>query len=195
MRVLLNALDSEWFPVSTGIPPRSFSEPILFTTDINNLETWKSKFTISNFGNNTKISRRADSQIIQNYLYQIVHWSEIWHISFSLNKCKVMYARSRNSVHTYNISRRTLLLKGFVQLDNEFWNYSVWETISEGILPDKYAVPRFNDLSFPLYFLIKLVIRMTFSAYSMQRRGDYGVMNLMWGYSRCAFFRQLLTDA
>ncbi len=55
-----------------------------------------------------KALTRADCDIIQKDLDQVVQWSEKWQMPFHLSKCKAMHIGARNSNHVYNMSGNLL---------------------------------------------------------------------------------------
>ena len=110
-RVLLNGKDSEWLPVTSGVPQGSVLGPILFIIYINDLEVGL-KSSISKFADDTKVGGKAlttaDCEIIQNDINQIIKWSEKWQMSFNPDKCKVMHVGSRNSNFSYKMQGKPL---------------------------------------------------------------------------------------
>ena len=105
-RVLLNGQDSEWLPVTSGVPKGAVLGLILFILYINDLGTGLSTF-ISKFADDTKVGGKAlttaDCEIIQKDLDSITQWSEKWQMPFNHDKCKVMHIGSSNSEYAYNM--------------------------------------------------------------------------------------------
>ena len=133
-RVLLNGEDSQWLPVSSGVPQGSVLGPILFIVYINDLEIGL-KSTVSKFADDTKVGGKvlttADCENIQRDLDRIVQWSEKWQMPFNVDKCKVMHVGPRNIKHTYNMAGRPLQV---VQEESD-----LGITISNDLKPTKHC--------------------------------------------------------
>jgi len=85
--------------------------PVLFLIFINDLDS-KILNKILKFTDDTKLFGKAnmadDRECLQKDLNTLFEWSEIWQMSFNINKCKVMHLEGRNCKHVYQLDRKDL---------------------------------------------------------------------------------------
>ena len=78
----------------SGIPQGSVLGPVLFLVFIDDLEEGLMSDVLK-FADDTKIFRRVDSdedrEALQRDLDGLAKWSEVWQMSFNVDKCKVMH--------------------------------------------------------------------------------------------------------
>jgi exonuclease III len=105
-RVTLNGSDSEWLPVTSGVPQGSILGPLLFILYINDLPDILSHNTLcAIFADDTKIYRHINSHqdhlILQRDINNIHNWSTKWGLTFNENKCTVISLRRNNNPNEY----------------------------------------------------------------------------------------------
>ncbi len=104
--VVLNGEASDWVEVTSSVPQGSVLGPTLFTIYINDL---KSDLTskVAKFADDTKLGSKAscveDCNRIQEDLNTLHNWSQMWQMSFNVEKCKVMHIGDSNPRFKYNI--------------------------------------------------------------------------------------------
>jgi len=110
-RVCINGKFSDWKPVTSGVPQGSVLRPVLFLIFINDLDA-KILSKILKFADDTKLFGNANMAAIREFkqkdLDSLFKWSEIWQMSFNIDKCKVMHLGSRNCRHVYQLDRKDL---------------------------------------------------------------------------------------
>ena len=101
-KVNVNGEFSEWQPITSGIPQGSVLGPVLFIIYINDLPD-KLKSMCKIFADDSKIYRsiqdEVDQDIIQEDLFEICDWTDIWLLRISIPKCKAIqygYIRYEN---------------------------------------------------------------------------------------------------
>jgi hypothetical protein len=105
-RVTLNGAESEWLPVTSGVPQGSILGPLLFILYINDLPDLLSPNTLcAIFADDTKIYRHINSHqdhiILQRDINNIHHWSTIWGLTFNKNKCTIISLKRNNNPNEY----------------------------------------------------------------------------------------------
>jgi len=84
---------------------------ILFVIFINDLPDAVTS-TTNIFADYTKLFRAIrgseDREKLQNYLNQLVKWSERWQLGFIENKCKVFHLTNSNHIHIYEMNGAAL---------------------------------------------------------------------------------------
>ena len=93
-KVVLNGEESDWVPVTSGVPQGSVLGPVLFVIFINDLDDgivnriWK-------FADDTKVLAKVNCQKditdLQEDVKKLVSWSEKWQMEFNVEKCKIMH--------------------------------------------------------------------------------------------------------
>uniref|UniRef100_A0A8C5LXA5 Reverse transcriptase domain-containing protein n=1 Tax=Leptobrachium leishanense TaxID=445787 RepID=A0A8C5LXA5_9ANUR len=105
-RVVVNGVYSAQGLVTSGVPQGSVLGPILFNIFISDIaEGINGKVCI--FADDTKICNRVDvpggiSQMT-NDLGKLKKWSELWQLSFNVDKCKIMHLGRKNPRAEYRI--------------------------------------------------------------------------------------------
>ena len=94
-RVVLEGINSDWLPVTSGVPQGSIFGPIMFILYSNDLGSSLSPGTsIALYADDAKIFRHIysleDCRILQTDLQQLEKWSKNWKLNFNTDKCKVM---------------------------------------------------------------------------------------------------------
>ncbi len=98
-RVVISGTDSDWAPVTSGVPQGSVLGPVLFIIYINDIDVRLNNF-ISKFADDTKIGNSIisdhDRMSLQEDLRKISDWSERWempHLASRHKKLKKMNTR------------------------------------------------------------------------------------------------------
>uniref|UniRef100_A0A8C5R0U2 Reverse transcriptase domain-containing protein n=1 Tax=Leptobrachium leishanense TaxID=445787 RepID=A0A8C5R0U2_9ANUR len=105
-RVVVNGVYSAQGLVTSGVPQGSVLGPILFNIFISDIaEGINGKVCL--FAEDTKICNRVDvpggiSQMT-NDLGKLKKWSELWQLSFNVDKCKIMHLGRKNPRAEYRI--------------------------------------------------------------------------------------------
>ena len=91
--VVINGINSEKIPVSSGVPQGSVLGPILFLAYINDLpEQVKSRVRL--FADDTAlylaISSTTESEVLQTDLASLEQWEKMWDMQFNPSKCQVL---------------------------------------------------------------------------------------------------------
>ena len=91
--VVINGINSEKIPVSSGVPQGSVLGPILFLAYINDLpEQVKSRVRL--FADDTAlylaISSTTESEVLQTDLAILEQWEKMWDMQFNPSKCQVL---------------------------------------------------------------------------------------------------------
>ncbi len=98
-RVVINAIASDWAPVTSGVPQGSVLGPVLFLIYINDIDVRLNNF-ISKFADDTKIGNSIitdhDRMRLQEDLRKISEWSQRWDMPFNVNKCHILQVGTRN---------------------------------------------------------------------------------------------------
>ncbi len=106
-RVRVNKEVSPETEVLSGIPQGSILGPVLFTIFINDLPDCI-ETTCKIFADDTKIyDISSNCTNIQNDLYKLQEWSDLWNLYFNVSKCKVMYIGKNNPETKYNMKLDT----------------------------------------------------------------------------------------
>ena len=92
-QVAINGEKSTWSKVTSGIPQGSVLSPLLFVIFINDLPNVAKSDTYL-FADDTKIyniiSKKEDTEQLQNDLNKLSDWSDTWLLRFHPEKCKHM---------------------------------------------------------------------------------------------------------
>jgi len=101
-RVCLHGDYSGWRIVWSGFPQGSVLGPVLFLIFINDLDCGIIS-SILKSADDTKlistVNNQADSEVLQEDLYTLSNWSNIWQMVFNVDKCKVMHV-GRTNIHS-----------------------------------------------------------------------------------------------
>ena len=96
-RVVLNGKESEWLPVTSGVPQGSVLGPTCFVIFINDLDEVLNLVDgfVYKFADDTKYGRiicdESDQVKMQNDINRLLEWADRWQMSFNGLKCKIMY--------------------------------------------------------------------------------------------------------
>lgn len=116
-RVVVDAISSDWLPVTSGVPQGSILGPLLFLVFINDIScsiTHESKLGL--FADDSKLYRAIVSNRCASLLQADLDNSNTWcdnnGMSFSTNKWKVLHKSKRTprerEKHTYHLDGQTL---------------------------------------------------------------------------------------
>ena len=102
--VVINGINSDEVPVSSGVPQGSVLGPILFLAYIDNLpEPVKSRIKL--FADDTAmylaISSNTEGQFLQTDLTCLEQWDKMWDMQFNPSKCQVIIHITRKG-NPYN---------------------------------------------------------------------------------------------
>ena len=92
--VVINGINSDEVPVSSGVPQGSVLGPILFLAYINDLpEQVKSRVRLfaDDTAMNLAISSTTDGQVLQTDLACLEQWEKMWDMQFNPSKCQVLH--------------------------------------------------------------------------------------------------------
>ena len=106
--VEINGEQSQWQPVTSGIPQGSVLGPLLFLIYINDLPKHVN-FTIYMYADDTKIYReirdKHDQEILQKDLDSLKAWSDQWLLKFHPKKCySITIGKKEDNDYTYCIT-------------------------------------------------------------------------------------------
>ena len=109
-RVVLNGKESDWIDVLSGVPQGSVLGPCLFLIYINDIDGAIDCVStlIKKFADDTKTASVANNLAqcdkFQEQLDNLQRWSDIWQMSFNLDKCVVMHLGKKNPRYSYNLN-------------------------------------------------------------------------------------------
>ena len=105
-QVSVQGAESEWVPVTSGVPQGSVLGPILFLLYVNDLPDSTQNWTRL-FADDTKVSigflAESECDSLQDDITKLTEWSKTWQLSFNAKKCKVMHIGSKNPHHKYHM--------------------------------------------------------------------------------------------
>ena len=108
-RVLVNGTQSEWEPVSSGVPQGSVQGPVLVLVYINDLPK-SVKNSIRLFADDTKIYRTvttdSDCLSLQKDIDSIEEWASKWQLKFHPKKCKTMRIGDKHPQYNYTMTAK-----------------------------------------------------------------------------------------
>ena len=102
--VVMNGINSEKIPVSSGVPQGSVLGPILFLAYINDLpEQVKSKVRL--FADDTAlylaISSTTESEVLQTDLASLEQWEKMWDMQLNPSKCQDLQITKKATPSTF----------------------------------------------------------------------------------------------
>ena len=106
--MLVNGEQSDWKPVTSGIPQGSVLDPLLFVIYINDMpEVLSTDSSVYLFADDTKASRVVDdlqdSIMMQADLDALMEWSNLWLLKFKIDKCSILSLGSRGISFDYTM--------------------------------------------------------------------------------------------
>ena len=114
-RVIINGFESDWLPVTSGVPQGSILGPLLFLLYINDLPTVLSPETlVAIFADDTKIYRKItnpnEALALQSDINALHNWSQTWGLKFNSTKCTVLTIKRRDHAyqHPYTMDNQPL---------------------------------------------------------------------------------------
>ena len=124
-RVVVRGSYSKWTNVTSGVPQGTILGPILFLIYINDLPN-EIVSHVKLFADDTKVYRKLsdpenDGEILQSDLNRMSEWTNLWQLSFNLDKCVVMRITHHKdkSIPEYYLSDKKL------KVANEFKDLGV----------------------------------------------------------------------
>jgi len=110
-RVTIGGSESEWLPVTSGVPQGSVLGPILFLLYINDIDDGLTSKIIK-FADDTKIYRAINDENdpieLQKDIDRVVDWSTTWQMKFNTSKCKVVHIGRNNTSQTYAMNNNCI---------------------------------------------------------------------------------------
>ena len=104
-RVVLDGTQSEWLPVTSGVPQGSVLGPLLFLLYINDIASGVSS-TIRLFADDLIIYRDISSEnshnLLQNDINVLFDWSQRWLMKFNSKKCNMVLLSKSKSLNKPN---------------------------------------------------------------------------------------------
>ena len=106
---MLNGENSNWLPVTSGVPQGSVLGPTLFVIYINTLDIYLQDYPVLlfKFYDDTKVgmpfNNETGSLVLQNVINTLCDWSDDLSMKFNSGKCKVMHVGGRNNHFTYTM--------------------------------------------------------------------------------------------
>ena len=106
---VIDGKNSEWLPVTSGVPQGSLLGPALFLLFINDMSCAVSQCsTLALFADDAKcfhtIRSASDCVLFQGDIDNLVDWSDVWKMAFNVDKCSLCtITRKRNPIiYDYN---------------------------------------------------------------------------------------------
>lgn len=104
--VLVDGFNSDWKPVTSGVPQGSILGPFLFLLFINDMPNCINSSTTALFADDCKVFKSIkslhDCTAVQNDLSAMHEWSNNWQMSFNAAKCKILTITRSRSPILYN---------------------------------------------------------------------------------------------
>ena len=90
--MVINGKNSEWLPVTSGVPQDSLLGPALFVLFINDMSCAVSQCsTLAWFADDAKCFRTirsaSDCVLFEGDIDTLVDWSDVWKLAFNMDKC------------------------------------------------------------------------------------------------------------
>ena len=107
--MVLNGKESDWLPVTSGVPQGSVLGPTLFVVFINPIVLVLENLSgfLSKFADDTKVGHLADTdenrETLQAILNYLTDWADNWQMAFNKDKCKVIHFVRNNVQHKYTM--------------------------------------------------------------------------------------------
>ena len=108
-RVVLNGHESEWLPVTSGVPQGSVLSPVCFVIFINDIDDALDLVNgfVFKFADDTKCGRiindDQDRAAMQADINRLLEWAEKWQMDFNKKKCKIMHFGNSNPRFSYHM--------------------------------------------------------------------------------------------
>lgn len=106
-RVVVRNIESDWSPVTSGVPQGSVLGPVLFLIYVNDMDDGIMS-RISKFADDTKLYHKVctddDKREIQQDLERLVKWANEWQMSFNVSKCAVLQVGNNNPKNVYQMN-------------------------------------------------------------------------------------------
>ena len=103
---MIESAESEWAPVTSGIPQGSVLRPVLFIIYVNDLPDIIHS-SVQMFADDTnvfnKITCSSDCVELQRDIDSLVEWSVAWQLKFNTAKCKIMHKGLSNPHQIYSM--------------------------------------------------------------------------------------------
>ena len=108
-RVVLNGKESNWLPVTSGVPQGSVLGPVCFVVFINDIDEVVDLVNgfIFKFADDTKFGRviksDEDRASMQEDINKLLEWANTWQMEFNKKKCKIMHFGLKNPRYSYHM--------------------------------------------------------------------------------------------
>ena len=113
-RVIIDGINSDYLPVTSGVPQGTVLGPILFLIFINDLPTNISS-NIRLFADDcllyNTIKTDNDQKTLQDDLDRLCTWTKTWQMEFNVDKCHIMHFNMKKNTpkRTYSMMDKTLI--------------------------------------------------------------------------------------
>ena len=115
-RVVIDGKNSEWLPVTSGVPQGSLLGPALFVLFINDMPCAVSQCSILTlFADDAKCYRTirsaSDCMLFESDIDNLVDWSDVWKMAFNMDKCSLCTITRKRNLIIYDDNVREKALK------------------------------------------------------------------------------------